>query len=124
VTNAQKAILYAVTGTEGHRTAEQIFLAVKSLLPGIALGTVYRNLNQFAENKLIRRVSRANAPDYFERNLIPHDHMICVRCGRMSDFKISELKDYIEAHIGCPVISFDISVNCLCRQCTQAEECH
>jgi Fe2+ or Zn2+ uptake regulation protein len=122
MTSAQKAIMNAVIGQDGHRTAEQIFLAVKAILPRIALGTVYRNLNRFAEDKLIRKVIRANAPDYYEKNMAPHDHMICVRCSRMSDIKINALKEYMENQMGCPIISLDITVSYLCRECRETKD--
>ncbi|MDR1510641.1 MAG: transcriptional repressor [Synergistaceae bacterium] len=91
MTHTQNEILAFVMNSNQHLTAERIYQELKVKLPNIALGTVYRNLNQFADNNQIRRVRRANAPDFFERNLLPHQHKICARCGRMSDVSIADI---------------------------------
>lgn len=119
MTEKQTKILNIVLNSYEHLSAEQIFLLVKTIIPGVALGTIYRNLNQFADKKLIRRVSRTNGPDYFEKNLTPHDHMTCVRCGQISDISIKTLKDFIEEKLGCEIVSFDLMIDYVCQQCKE-----
>lgn len=117
MTKVQKAILDVVIQSQQHLSAEQVFWKVKQQLPTIALGTIYRNLNQFADSKLIRRVARAGAPDFFEGNISPHDHAICIGCGQMTDIKIPKLKDFLADQISCDIVSFDLTVNYICPKC-------
>lgn len=121
MTKMQKAILDVVTRSGKHLSAEQIFWEVKQQIPTVALGTIYRNLNQFADSKLIRRVARADAADYFEGNTSPHDHALCIRCGQMTDIKIPKLKDFLEAQINGEVISFDLNVSYICPRCREKD---
>jgi Fur family peroxide stress response transcriptional regulator len=119
MTKAQKAILNAVIQSGRHLSADEIYWIVKQQFPSIALGTIYRNLNQFADASLIRRVARAGAPDYFEGNLEPHDHALCVRCGNMTDLEILNFREYLKSQMDCEIVSFDLIVNCICALCAQ-----
>lgn len=83
----QKAlILSAVQGTKTHPTAEQVYEMISDSMPGLSLGTVYRNLNRMAETGLIRRISVTNSPDRFDGDMKPHHHICCSECGKFSDF--------------------------------------
>lgn len=119
MTKAQKAILDAVTRSGRHLSADEVYREVKRRIPSIALGTIYRNLNQFADSKLIRRVARADAADYFEGNTLPHDHALCIRCRRLTDLKIPSLKDFLEDRMNCDIVSFDLTVSYICPACAR-----
>ena len=121
MTKAQKAILDAVVLSKGHITADEVYWKVKQQLPSIALGTIYRNLNYLADSKLIRRVIRAEAPDFFEGNTAPHDHVICIQCGEMSDLTIPKLKDFLKAEMDGEIVSFDLTINYICFKCAEKE---
>ncbi len=83
----QKAlILSAVQGTKCHPTAEQVYAMITDDMPGLSLGTVYRNLNRMAEIGLIRRISVTNSPDRFDGDMTPHHHICCSECGKFDDF--------------------------------------
>ncbi len=119
MTRVQKAILDAVTQSGRHLPADEVYWIVKRQFPSIALGTIYRNLNQFADSKLIRRVARADAADYFEGNTSPHDHALCIRCGRMTDIAIPDLKDFLKGQMNGDIVSVDLTVNYICPACAE-----
>ncbi|MBW9212530.1 MULTISPECIES: Fur family transcriptional regulator [Terrabacteria group] len=83
-TEQKKAILEAIHGEGKHLSAEQ----VKSLLSeqglDIGLATVYRNLNQLAEDGVIRKMVGENF-NLFDGNPNPHDHFVCLKCGKLID---------------------------------------
>ena len=56
MTKNGKLILEIVHGSSEHPTAEQIFMKAREKSPGIALATVYNNLNSLVSEKLIRRI--------------------------------------------------------------------
>lgn len=122
MTKVQKAILNAVVKSGRHLPADEVYWLVKQQFPSIALGTIYRNLNQFADAKLIRRVSRADGADYFEGNMSPHDHALCVRCGQMTDIAIPGLKDFLKTQINGGIVSFDLTVHYICPACAEKEK--
>lgn len=117
MTKIQKAILDTVQSSEQHLTAVQIYTILLKQFPSISLGTVYRNLSQFADSKLIRRVTRTDSADYYEKNLAPHDHSICICCGNMTDIHIEGMKDFIKDKVEEDVLSFDILLTIICQKC-------
>lgn len=98
-------------------TAEQVLLEVRQTHPTASLSTIYRNLNLFAEAGRIRRIQRASGADYYERNLSPHDHAYCAKCGRVSDFVIPGLTDFLAENFEHPIVSFELLVNYVCPAC-------
>lgn len=122
MTKIQKAILDTVQSSEQHLSANQVFAILRNQFPSISLGTVYRNLNQFANSKLIRRVTKTDSADYYEGNMNPHDHSICVCCGEMSDIHIPGMKNFIKNQVDENIVSFDIIVNIVCSKCKSKDE--
>lgn len=104
-----------------HLTAEEIFMKAKQIQPSIAIGTVYRNLALMTEAGEIRRVVMPNAPDRFDRSLLPHEHLICQNCGKVSDISVSDLKDYLEKQAGIEILGYDLSLRYICDKCKKEE---
>ena len=121
MTRVQKAILDVVVQSGRHLSADEVYWIVKRQFPSIALGTIYRNLNQFADSKLIRRVARADAADYFEGNTSSHDHALCIRCGQVTDITIPNLKDFLKGQMNGEIVSFDLTVNYICPGCSKKD---
>ena len=121
MTKVQKAILDIVIQSERHLSADEVYWIAKRQFPSVALGTIYRNLNHFADSKLIRRVARAETADYFEGNMSPHDHALCIRCGQMTDIQIPRLKDFLKGQMNCSIVSFDLTVNYICPECAKKD---
>jgi Fe2+ or Zn2+ uptake regulation protein len=122
MTKAQKAIYNAVTQSGRHLCADDVYWIVKQQFPSIALGTIYRNLNQLADSGMIRRVTRAYSADYFEGNTLSHDHALCVSCGRMEDLTILHLSEFLKKQMDCDIVSFDLLVNYVCPSCWEKEK--
>ena len=95
-TKQKAVILSAVQGTKTHPTAEQVYEMIRTELPNISLGTVYRNLNKMAEDGAIRRISVINSPDKFDGDLTPHLHISCTECGKFCDFFEAEYNESLD----------------------------
>ena len=119
MTRLQRAILKIVEESKGHLSAKDVYMIVQKLYPSVAMGTVYRNLNQFAEDKLIRRVSGVGASDYYEANTSPHSHAVCISCGKIEDVNILGIEDYVRSHIDGNTVSLDLLVNIICSECSE-----
>jgi len=116
LTKAQNAILKIVC-KQRHSTADSVYEELKKEISNVALGTVYRNLSQFAERGVIRRILRSNAPDFFDGNIVPHDHTICVNCGGISDIHLPGLVETVNACTKTEIISVELSVSHICSEC-------
>ena len=92
-------ILAAVTELQRHPTAEQVFLEMKREHPSIALGTVYKHLNGLAEAGLLLRITEPGSPDRYDRTE-RHDHLICSRCGKISDVWLPDMQEQIREALG------------------------
>lgn len=84
-TRQRQVILEELRKLTSHPTAVGIYEIVRRRLPKISLGTVYRNLELLARTGLVRKLEMGNAESRFDGNVAPHDHVRCVRCGRVDD---------------------------------------
>jgi Fur family ferric uptake transcriptional regulator len=84
-TRQRQVILDELRKVVTHPTAAGVYELVRRRLPGISLGTVYRNLDRLAELGLIQRIEWAGAQTRFDATTTAHDHVRCVRCGCVAD---------------------------------------
>lgn len=97
-------------------TAEQVFLALKKTHPSVVLATVYNNLNHLYEQGKIRKISVEGYPDRYDKNT-RHDHLVCRRCGRLSDIHLTDLTADLERQTGLAIEGYDLKIQYLCPQC-------
>lgn len=81
----RRMILQALQETRAHPTAEELYKAVQTRLPGIGLATVYRNLEVLSQHGLIRRIEPTSESMRFDGDVRDHYHVRCTRCGRLED---------------------------------------
>ena len=70
-----------IMGRHDHPTAQTIYDEIKTEDNSISLATVYRNINQLAENGEIRRVAYQGNTEHYDPILDEHFHFVCERCG-------------------------------------------
>ena len=103
-----------------HLTADDIYSTLKKDNPNLSLGTVYRNLAQLVEHKMIMKISTPDQPDYYDKNVDEHFHFFCTTCGSIEDLHMDELTDLqtvIEKKTGVIVQSLGISLKGICKAC-------
>ena len=88
VTHPRMRILELLERTRPrHMTAEDIYRQLLEHGDEIGLATVYRVLTQFESAGLVTRHRFEGGHAVFELNEGEHhDHMVCVRCGRVQEF--------------------------------------
>ena len=99
-----------------HPTADEIYNIARKEMPSLSLATVYRNLNQLAENNVIRKIESLDGSVHFDHNLCNHYHFICTKCHKVYDVPYDvapDLADKVLAKTGLLVENFDISFNLL-----------
>ena len=117
MTRQRQIITQVIRRSPEHLTADKICELARHDMPGIAVGTVYRNLGRMVEDGEIMRISVPDAPDRYDKNPIAHEHMICSRCGRMVDVCIDGLDEFIAERCGCAVSGHMLVVLGVCGEC-------
>jgi len=82
----RERIYEAVRASKEHPTADMIYQALRPELPKLSLGTVYRNLQQMAQDGLLMEIDGPVAR--FDAEIRPHSHFRCGSCGRVSDVNL------------------------------------
>ncbi len=107
-----------------HPTADYIYEVLKKELPSISLATVYRNLNQLAENGMIKKIEGLDGSVHFDHNLSKHYHFICTKCNKVYDVPYDvapDLADKVLSQTGLIIESYDISFKGICPECHKKE---
>lgn len=90
-TRQRQVILEELQKLTSHPTAVGLYEIVRRRLPRISLGTVYRNLERLAEAGQIVKLQFGGGQARFDGVLEHHDHVRCVRCGRVDDVHCAPL---------------------------------
>ena len=117
MTKQQTLICDILANVHDHMTAEQVFFLARERMPNIAMGTVYRNLNQLAVDGQIRRLTVPGQPDRYDRNPIPHGHLVCRQCGKLEDLFLPDLIPYLEERSGQEITHYELTMGHICTHC-------
>lgn len=120
MTKRAEQILEIVNHSKEHLSAEQIFLRLKEINKGAALATVYNNLSYLCREGLIRKISVEGYPDRYD-NVRRHDHLVCRRCGKLSDIDLEDLTETIQKQLAVSMLSYDLKIHYLCEECSKIE---
>lgn len=109
-----------------HPSVDEIYHNVKKINPNISLGTVYRNLEQLTNQKMIRRIDIPGKSARYDANVSEHNHIYCERCGKIMDIFLNSNKidDYIYHDIeldNFTVTKYKINIFGICNDCTNKE---
>ena len=115
----QRELIYSsLQARYDHPSAEMLYQSLKAEQPALSLGTVYRNLNQLAEDGLALRMP-FNA-DRYDANTTEHPHFYCTTCQQLSDLALplnAALDEMVSAQ-GYQVQRHDLVFRGICRTCT------
>ena len=96
VTKQKTAILDILRSVDCHPTAEWLYQEARKKIPGISLGTVYRNLNQLRDNGEIIELNYGSSQSRFDGRRDKHYHFCCTDCENIYDLHMTPIKS-IEA---------------------------
>jgi Fur family transcriptional regulator, peroxide stress response regulator len=118
----REAILRVVRGTNCHPTAEWVYCEVKKAIPGISLGTVYRNLGLLADQGELCTLEGAGGVSRYDGCTASHYHFRCERCGVVIDVDEPvdlEIDRRVSARSGLKVRGHTLEFRGLCLECEQ-----
>lgn len=122
MTDLNQKILDMVICSEGHLTAEEAFLLAKKKKIDVSVASIYRILGKLADDGYITRFSVAGRPDVFDKTLSQHEHLICSKCGKVTDIHIPDLKKSLSKQTGIDIDSYKLSINYICDDCRKKEK--
>ena len=119
----RNAILSYLRSVTNHPSAEKVFTDLKTDIPDLSIGTVYRNLNLFKQQGLAISVATVKGVERFDGNTDPHVHFICTDCDAvidLMDMDVPEsLKAIAESCCGGQVTDCQLSFTGQCKDCTE-----
>lgn len=124
LTPQRLAVYRALAADDSHPTADVVYARVRAVLPTLSQATVYRILESFERERLIRRVSTTGGVGRFDATLEPHQHLVCRVCGRMVDhfapaFETASLRPARVA--GFVVEMLDVQLVGRCADCADSD---
>lgn len=108
-----------------HLSAEDVYKALLDSGEDVGLATVYRVLTQFEAAGLVSRHHFESGHSVFEVNEGKHhDHMLCVKCGRIEEFVdeiIEERQRAIAKKAGYAMTDHSLYIYGICKNCQQGK---
>ena len=96
MTRQRKVILEELRKVKTHPSADEVYEMVRKRLPRISLGTVYRNLEILSESGDIQKLEPGCSLKRFDGDTSEHCHIRCVRCDRIADAPLPDVKFDLE----------------------------
>jgi Fur family ferric uptake transcriptional regulator len=107
----------------GHRSVEDLYVAVRKVNPRVGYATVYRTLKLLKECGLAAERHFDDGQTRYEPSEDEekhHDHVICERCGKIVEFNSEELErqqDRIARFLGFVVSHHRMELYGICSDC-------
>lgn len=98
VTPQRVAIFEAILHLNNHPTADDIIAFIKSNHPNISVGTVYKVLDTFVENDLLKKVKTEKDIMRYDPYLTTHHHLYCAETERIEDYEDDNLNQIIKLY--------------------------
>ncbi len=119
----QRLVILGTLSPGAHLSADEVFLRVETLLPGVNRSTVYRTLELFGDLGLVSITDLGGDARVFELIDAPHHHLICHRCGAilaLDDDLVEPLRDGIRARYGFNPAIDHLALFGFCATCERA----
>lgn len=120
MTKQRELILNILKQSDRHLTADEIFFLAKLKMPSIAMATIYNNLNALHEAGVINRLHIDGVADCFDKIITPHDHLLCDRCGKITDIHLPRLTEELERELATEIENYELTVHYVCPECRRA----
>ena len=122
ITLPRVKILEILESSEVHHvSAEDVYKLLLHNGEEVGLATVYRVLTQFEQAGLVIRHNFEGGHSVFELSSDKHhDHIVCIRCGRVEEFaddEIEQLQEKVADKLGFELTDHNLNMYGLCPDC-------
>ena len=116
-TAPRRAIVKVVEEKQEGFTAEDVVRE----LPKVGRATVFRTLKLFLEAGIICRLNLLDgAPRYMLSRIEHHHHTICIKCGKIGEFRAATVERLIRAigaDLSGEIVGHRIELDVVCQAC-------
>ena len=121
-TGQRRRVVELILDGPAHFDAEDLAYRVRRADAGVSRATVYRTVNHLEAAGVIRKIDFNEAHAHYELAATGahHEHLICVRCGKIVEFADSTLEKRIRAMAakhGVLMTKHRVEIFGICRQC-------
>ncbi len=114
------------THADLHLSAEDVYRILLENGIEIGVATIYRVLTQFEQAGILLRHHFETGKAVYELNKGDHhDHIVCVKCGNVSEFhnpEIEKLQEQIASEHGFRVVDHALYMYGVCGDCQKKEK--
>jgi len=124
-TNQREKILETLYYSDEHLTPEELYQLIKEKYPELNAGiaTIYRTLSMLEENDIVSSLSFGAQGKKYELGAKDHhDHMICTKCGEITEFVdevIEERQHKIAEKFGFKMEDHSMQIYGICKKCQE-----
>jgi Fur family ferric uptake transcriptional regulator len=123
-TEQQRELLEHVFARHSHFDAEELIEKLKGAKRRVSRATVYRTLAKLVDAGLLRRIELGDRTVYDHDYGYPaHDHLVCERCGSMTEFQSEELEALLDRVAGANQFrpsGHTLVIRGVCAECNAA----
>ena len=121
-TTERRQILDAVFSIAGHFDVDQLYDELKKRGTRISRATIYRCIPLLIESGMIKEALRCQKNVRYEHVFghEHHDHMVCLDCGRVIEFKddrIEKLQDDVCRKYSFKSVDHRLGIRGYCKKC-------
>ncbi len=121
LTRGRKEILAAINEMEGHFNCQMLYEKLKAKGLKVSRASVYRMIPILVESGIISEVEKTEKHAHYEKMTgTHHDHLICLRCGRTTEFyspTLEMLQDELCQREGFHGLRHSLEILGYCRDC-------
>lgn len=123
------AVLDSLRSSAGHLSAEQLRAAMLDAGYRVSVATVYSALELLVECGLAARQRFSGSVSLYEysapgRRAVSHHHLICTRCGKVTEMRDPDISAMIEAKrfTSFSPQYFTLNIYGICRTCVRRKK--
>lgn len=120
----RECILQTLMATTSHPTANWIYDNVRTEIPNISLGTVYRNLARLCDDGLVLKLDVGDGTERYDACVDHHYHLACRECGCICDINTgysAQLDRIAEQECNCRIDYHNLIFCGICAECAAKE---
>lgn len=108
-----------------HLSAEDVYRILLDEGVEIGVATIYRVLTQFEQAGILMRHYFEGGKAVYELNQEQHDHIVCVRCGFVTEFQndeIEKMEERIAETNGYRLVDHSLYLYGVCGSCQKKDK--
>ncbi len=124
-TKQRTAVMRILKQSSDPVSADDVFAALKDEYPSLALSTVYRNLERFADESMVKKDVWSDGIVRYSLADKHHGHyLICTQCSakiKIDECPISRIEQGIEKDTGFEIEGHTLTIYGKCPKCIKKE---